>query len=158
MADVDLPRHAAELTVEVVLGQQLVRLGELAALGERRDEDRDRAAGHRPDAVLGEVEDHPRVVLGRRDVAAAQRELGREPRRRRPQPKRTAGDRVVAQPLDRAARLVDTVAVDQDAHGEVVGGPPPRLVEQVVAFSASSASRAQTSASGAPLAVATSAR
>ena len=150
------PTTRAERAVEPALAQQLARLLERAALGQRADEHLDRAAGEHVEVVVDEVEREPRVVLGLGDAAGAQRELGRVPRRRHAQPQRAARQppRRAAR-RSRCARLVGWSVSDQRAGAERVGASAGAAsCSSRSPSSASRASAAQAAAAGAPRSVA----
>ena len=124
VAHPDLP-GIAERAVEPALAQQVARLVECAALGQRADQHLDRAAGEHVHVLVDQVERRARLVLGVGHAAGAERQLGRVPRRRGAQPQRPALRRVVAQaPRSRSSRLVGVVGQHQRAHREVVGRAP----------------------------------
>ena len=101
---------------------------------ERVEQQHDRAAGERVDAVVDEVQRQAGVVLGLGDLPAAQGEVGRVPGRPGAQPQRPARGGLVAHRGDRPLRLVGPIGHHQRPHAQVVGRAPARLVQQQVAL------------------------
>ena len=119
-----------ERAVEPALAQQLARLAERAALGQRADEHLGRAAAEHVDVVVDEVEREPGVVLGLGDAAGAQRVLGRVPLGRHAQAQRAARQRHVAHARRSPRRPAGRRSPPGTRAQSDVGAAPVRLLEQ----------------------------
>jgi hypothetical protein len=84
--------------------------------------------------VVDELQGHAGVVLGLRDVPAAQREVRRVPGRAAAQPQRAAGGGLVEHRRDRPPGLLGAVGHDERPQAQVVGRAPAGLAQQQVAL------------------------